>query len=117
MQGTIPQASKSWQRWLAYSAIVFFYEAMGTFMLVCAVNSSNGDPTAVGLVLFVLLLIATPVSGGHFNPSVSIGVFINKDATLQNFIQLINMIAAQFCGAIVGNTFIYSILENNKDTP
>jgi len=112
-----PVGGSTWFKWLAHTAIICLYEAMGTFILVSAVNSTAGNPTAIGLVLFLLLLIAAPISGGHFNPATTLGVFINKDASVAGFINVFFVISAQFVGAVGGMFFIYSLLDNNKDTP
>lgn len=54
------------------------YEFIGTFFLVACVNATMGNPACVGLTLFFLLLLAGPITGAHFNPSVTLGVYINK---------------------------------------
>jgi len=56
---------------------VCIYECAGTALLVYAVNVSKGDPIAICFSLFVAILIGGPISGGHFNPAVSIGVFLS----------------------------------------
>ena len=84
--GRIPNWSANCGRWLAYTATVFLYEFIGTFFLVCAVIATKGNPIGIGLTLFFLLLLGGPVTGAHFNPAVSIGVFINNQITLPRFV-------------------------------
>jgi len=76
----------------------------------------KGEASAIGLTLFFLLLLAGPISGAHFNPAVSIGVYINRIRTTDNFISLtaqaIIMIAAQIFGALVGMYCFLQILDD-----
>ena len=60
------------------SLMVFCYELLGTFCLVGAINASSANPAAIGLTFFFLLLLCSPISGGHMNPAVTLGVFINR---------------------------------------
>lgn len=65
-------------------AIVCLYEMIGTATLIIAVNwgvdlkTANFQPISVGLTLFANISILGPVSGGHFNPAVTMGVFIKE---------------------------------------
>jgi glycerol uptake facilitator-like aquaporin len=56
---------------------VCIYECAGTALLVYAVNVSKADPVAICFSLFTAIMIGGPVSGGHYNPAVSCGVFIS----------------------------------------
>jgi glycerol uptake facilitator-like aquaporin len=61
--------------------IVCTYEAIGTALLMYAVNLSSGSPFAkfgISFTVFALILIAGPVSGAHFNPAVTLGVYISN---------------------------------------
>ena len=57
---------------------------IGTATLIIAVNwgvnlvTANFQPISVGLTLFANISILGPVSGGHFNPAVTMGVFIKE---------------------------------------
>merc|ERR1712096_547431 len=56
-------------------------EMIGTFMLlttiVFAVSSGSANaPLAIGLGLAVFVYAGGPVSGGHFNPAVTLAVFL-----------------------------------------
>jgi glycerol uptake facilitator-like aquaporin len=57
--------------------IIFFYEFLGTSMLTLGYNFTN-DGAAVAFSLFVGILIANKVSGGMFNPAVSIAVYVSS---------------------------------------
>ncbi len=59
----------------------FIVEFIGTFFLVftvgaCVVNSAPGviPPLAIGFVLMVMIFAGGHISGGHFNPAVTIAV-------------------------------------------
>ena len=64
--------------------IVCLYEAIGSALLIIALNWSNYiakdqfGPVGLGLTLFSCITILGPVSGGHFNPAVTIGVLIRE---------------------------------------
>lgn len=76
------------------SLVVMFYEFIGTSMLVFAIILTRGDAFGVGATLFLALLLAGPVSGGHFNPAITLGVLINKQQSVNNWIQFCLMIIA-----------------------
>ena len=106
----IPNWTTNCMRWAGYSATVFMYEFIGTFFLVCAVIATKGNPIGIGLTLFFLLLLGGPVTGAHYNPSVSLGVLINNmnnGWNMPRFVQFWNMIAAQFIGGLLGMEFLY----------
>jgi aquaporin Z len=76
----------------------YIMEFIGTFFLVLVV-ALTGNPIAIGAVLMVMIYMGGNVSGGHFNPSVSLGVFLRgkmsgKDFVMYNIFQLIGAIAA-----------------------
>ena len=57
---------------------VFTYEMLGTAILVFNILVSGGEPAAGALTLFSVILVLNPVTGAHFNPSVTIGVYISR---------------------------------------
>ncbi len=58
-----------------------------------------GAALAAGLVLAVMVAVFGAVSGGHFNPAVSLGAFLFKGMTASDFVAYA---VAQVLGAIVG---------------
>ena len=54
--------------------IICFYEFLGTAMLTLGYNFTSAG-LAVGMNLFVAIILGGKVSGGMFNPAVTIGVY------------------------------------------
>ena len=57
--------------------IICFYEFLGTGMLLLGYNFTSAG-LAVGLNLFVGILLANKVSGGMFNPAVTAAVYLSQ---------------------------------------
>ena len=87
----------------------YLAEALGTFALVAVgsfaiVSASAGDSLGIvsialgfGLALLIGLYAFGEVSGGHFNPAVSIAMFLDRRLSMDD---LLGYIVAQFVGAI-----------------
>jgi aquaporin Z len=98
------------KQWQTYSA-----ELLGTFTLVfggttAIVGAIRSDaptlvviPFAFSLALLAGLYAFAEVSGGHFNPAVSLGLFL--DGRL-NAIDLLGYWVAQFAGAILASLLL-----------
>ena len=66
---------------------VLLYEMLGTANLLYAINvSAHGghQPYAVGLTIAANIFIFGEVSGGHFNPAVTIMMYANNSITLKD---------------------------------
>lgn len=59
-------------------------ELIGTFFLVLTIGLS-GNPVAIASVLAIMIYIGGHISGGHFNPAVSFGVFLQKKLSGKEF--------------------------------
>jgi aquaporin Z len=106
--------AKQWQRYLA--------EVFGTFTLVfggsiAILASGTGAgpflvvvPLAFGLALLAGLYAFGEVSGGHFNPAVSLGAFLDRRIGGGD---LIGYWVSQFVGAIVAALFV--LIAFNQD--
>ena len=88
----------------------FYAELLGTFFLVfvgtgIAVFTGDLVASCVGgsLVLTSLIYVLGRYSGAHFNPAVSIPMFILGKLTVVEFLLYI---AAQFAGAFVASIFV-----------
>lgn len=63
--------------------VICFYEFLGTGMLVLGYNFTSAG-LAVGFNLFVGILMSAKVSGGMFNPAVTIGIYTADKTFLKN---------------------------------
>lgn len=83
----------------------YLYEFIGTFFLVLTIGMTVLDPHASGLLaplaigsaLAVMIYAGGHISGGHYNPAVSLAVFLRKKLS---FADLSLYWVAQFTGAI-----------------
>jgi aquaporin Z len=84
----------------------YVYEFIGTFFLVFTVGMTVLDPhsaglwapLAIGSILAVMVFAGGHISGGHYNPAVSLAVFLRKKLLIQD---LWSYWLAQFVAAIV----------------
>jgi glycerol uptake facilitator-like aquaporin len=90
-------------------------EALGSFFLFATVVGSGimaeslasgnvaiallGNTLATGAILFVLITMLGPISGAHFNPAVSLVMWLRKDLGASLFVAYV---AAQLLGGIAG---------------
>ena len=93
----------------------YLAEALGTFTLVgvgsfAIISASAGDALGIvsialgfGLALLMGLYAFGEVSGGHFNPAVSIAMYLDRRITMDD---LIGYVVAQFLGAIAASLVV-----------
>lgn len=90
-------------------------EALGSFFLFATVVGSGimaetlsggnvaiallGNTLATGAILFVLIAILAPISGAHFNPAVTMVMFLRKELPA---VSGALFVAAQLAGGIIG---------------
>lgn len=74
-------------------------------------TSSNVDMLPTGLLLSALIFAFGYISGGHFNPAVSLAVFLAREITFSIF--LVYMIVQ--CLAALGGGFVGMLILNNSD--
>ena len=89
-------------------AIVCLYEALGTAFLINSVNWS-GNPVAIPITLFCNIVIFGDITGGHFNPAVTLAVFVRegKDKMKENIGFCLMIITSEILGAILGVIISY----------
>ena len=56
--------------------LVAFYEAFGTMLFTYCILLSFANPLTAAFALFSVIIIFGSVTGGHFNPAVTIGVYL-----------------------------------------
>ena len=87
----------------------YLTEAIGTFFLVftiglCVNQGVAMAPIAIGLSLMVMVYAGGPISGGHYNPSVSLAAWIRGALPTK---ELVPYWVAQFVGAVLAAFLIY----------
>lgn len=89
-------------------------ELIGTFFLVFTIgcasfpNSSNGfPPMAIGFVLMVMIYAGGHVSGGHYNPAVSLAAAIRGALNWKDFIPYM---ISQFIGGVIAACLVKYIV-------
>lgn len=92
---------KPWQRYLAEFLGTFVLVFVGTLAVVGAVRSDVSPllvaPFAFGLALLAGLYAFAEVSGGHYNPAVSLGLFLDRRLSLPD---LLGYWVAQILGGV-----------------
>jgi aquaporin Z len=106
---------QQWQRYLA--------ELLGTFVLVFAGTTAivGADrsgipplivaPFAFGLALLAGLYAFAEVSGGHFNPAVSIGLFLDRRVDASD---LVGYLVMQFVGATLASLVLLVVTSKHE---
>ena len=85
----------------------YLMEFIGTMFLVLAVTLS-GNPIAIGVMLMVMVYMGGHVSGGHYNPAVTLAVWMRgkieaKHALAYWLSQVLGaFIAALLCYILIG---------------
>jgi len=93
--------------------LVILYEFLGTGFLIYSVNTQAGSDfgqMGIPFMLFAWLLIGGGITGGHYNPAVTLGVLIADDHMIYDLIMALLMMTAQFAGAVGGCCMAYFTL-------
>ncbi|KAL6053863.1 Aquaporin-8 [Balamuthia mandrillaris] len=95
------------------AAAPFIVELVGTFMFMLSIGLSvlsGGElaPLSIGATLMILVYSGGHISGGHYNPSVSLGVFLSGRGKL-TLPRLVGYWLAQFFGAFLGALMYWAI--------
>jgi aquaporin Z len=91
----------------------FLVEFLGTFFLVFTVGMSGGNALAIGSVLMVMIYIGGHLSGGHYNPAVTIAVWLRGRLPLSS---VLPYIAAQISGGM-GAALAHLYFKNSHFGP
>lgn len=120
--------------------IIFVTELIGTLLLSLSLNlawTQNNIVTAysaatgivvyssniynlymmAGVCLYSLFYIFSPISGGHFNPAVTIAVYISLAFNATNIVLLFITITAQLAGALLGMVLSRGLRITTATTP
>ena len=87
-------------------------EFIGTFFLVTTIAFSQ-NPLAIGVILAIMVYTLGSISGGHFNPAVTIGVWVNKKINTSTAAKyILTQFVASFAAAAV-----YFLVTGQKFLP
>jgi aquaporin Z len=114
-----------WQKYLAEFFGTFTLVFIGSSAVVGVFRLTGGDPTSPNFKLFALLtapfafgiaLLAglyafAETSGGHFNPAVSLALFLDRRLSV---IDLAGYWIFQFAGAILASGLLYAAFEKGS---
>ena len=75
----------------------YLVEFLGTMFLMFVILSI-GEALPIGLALTIAIYLGGAISGGHFNPAVSVAMAIGNKISIN---ELIPYIGAQIVGALV----------------
>lgn len=90
----------------------YITEFIGTFFLVLVVGLT-GNPVAIGSILMVMIYMGGHISGGHYNPAVSFGVYIRGKLDAKDFGMYFLF---QVIGALLA-AIIYFVLTSHTFAP
>jgi aquaporin Z len=98
---------KTWQTYIAEAYGTFVLVALGTGAILATDFDVVGISLAFGLALVVGLYTVGHISGGHFNPAVSLAMFLDRRLALPD---LIGYWVSQLVGAVLGSLTVAWIL-------
>ena len=99
--------------------IVTLYEMIGTCMFTTMILISKANAEAAALGLFSQIIIFGDVTGGHFNPAVTLGVMISQIShePMAQILFAAMIIIGQCSGAILGGLLSFYILSVDGEVP
>jgi glycerol uptake facilitator-like aquaporin len=90
----------------------YIVEFIGTFFLVLTV-ALTGNPIAIGAVLVALVYMGGYISGAHYNPAVTLALWVNKKITSE---RATYYIVIQMLAGIVASG-VYFFIQNKMFLP
>ena len=79
----------------------YLVELIGTFIFL-SVILITGEAIPIGIALVAMIYWGGKISGGAFNPAVTLALYLNKKL---NSVQLVGYMVAQFIGAVLAFYF------------
>ncbi|TNV80670.1 hypothetical protein FGO68_gene10959 [Halteria grandinella] len=95
--------------------VIGLLEAIGTAILLAAVNFSKGNPLVVVTGILTGAILSGRLTGAHFNPGVTIAVLISDDVKkIKANLKLASvLIVSQLVGGYVGQAYSYMELGSS----
>jgi aquaporin Z len=95
------------------SVVKYAVEAIGTFFLVFTVGAAVGSrsqlaPLAIGAVLMAMVYAGGHLSGGHYNPAVTLAVLVRRRIRLRD---AVGYWLAQFCAALLAAVVLRTVVD------
>jgi aquaporin Z len=90
----------------------YIIEAIGTFFLVLVI-ALTGSPLAIGAILTAMVYMGGHISGGHFNPAVTLAVYIR--GSLKQY-DALRYVLAQVVGGFLA-ALVYLIVQDVAFVP
>ena len=87
----------------------YITEIIGTFFLVLIIGLT-GDPIAIGLGLAVLVYMGAHISGAHYNPAVTLAMYINDQIDIK---ESGKYVASQLIGSVIA---VFILTELGQDS-
>jgi len=91
----------------------YLTEFIGTMFLVLIIGLTQ-NPLAIGFGLTVLVYMGAHISGAHYNPVVSLAMFLNKEI---GGIDFFKYITAQILGATFAAYLVFTLSSNMTIQP
>ena len=87
----------------------YITEIIGTFFLVLIIGLT-GNPIAIGLGLAVLVYMGAHISGAHYNPAVTLAMYINDQIDIK---ESVKYVASQLIGSVIA---VFILTELGQDS-
>ena len=87
----------------------YITEIIGTFFLVLIIGLT-GNPIAIGLGLAVLVYMGAHISGAHYNPAVTLAMYINDQIDIK---ESGKYVASQLIGSLIA---VFILTELGQDS-
>lgn len=82
----------------------YLVEAVGTFFVALAIILTGGEALAIGLMVMAMMYMGAHISGGHFNPIVTVTTWA-RGGMIQG--SVLGYLVAQAIGALATGALVY----------
>jgi len=104
-----------------FSTAPFLIEFVGTCTLVFTIGTSTSEttgnpshaPLAIGFSLMAMIFMGGHISGGHFNPAVTLGILATGRGKM-HWAKACGYVLVQVAGSVVGAFFVYLVTNPNR---